>query len=383
MDGPPIDNGAVVVAGRKIKAVGDFTDIRTGHSGDIVDLGEQILMPGLINAHCHLDYTMLRGKIPRQTSFANWVRAINSEKEKLSADDYISSIHHGYEEAKRFGTTTIANLTAFPDLIARVRPSIRTFWFAELIDVRDPSKARSLADRAAECLRPLEQWGLAPHALFTASPSLRRRCEEIATGTSALLTTHLAESEEEMQMSCNRSGRLREFLESLGVDLFESDGITPVEQMLQSAGPLHDRWLLVHLNTVLESDLDRLANAPTKPHIVHCPRSHEYFGHPPFRFAAMRERGLNVCLGTDSLASNDDLSLFAEMRQFQRTNPGIAPQQIVETVTVNPAAALKQEEQLGRIRPGFYADLITIPAAPGPNVFEQIIRFANSAPSVL
>jgi cytosine/adenosine deaminase-related metal-dependent hydrolase len=383
MDGPPIDNGAVAVSGRKIKAVGDFTEIRSGRFGDIVDLGEQILMPGLINAHCHLDYTVLRGKIPRQSSFANWIRAINAEKEKLSPEDYVSSIRHGYEEAKRFGTTTIANLTAFPELIARIQPAIRTYWFAELIDVRDPSQAGSLADRAADCLRPVEHWGLAPHAPYTASPSLFRRCEEIAADASALLTTHLAESEEEMQMACDRSGRLREFLDSLGVDLFESDGITPVEQILDSAGPLHDRWLLIHLNAVLDSDLDRLANAPGKPHVVHCPRSHEYFGHPPFKFAAMQERGLNICLGTDSLATNDDLSLFAEMRQFHRTHPAVPPQQIVEMVTVNPAAALKQANQLGRIRPGFYADLITIPSAAGPNVFEQIITFANSAPSVL
>src|SRR6201995_3260788 len=153
MDGPPIDNGAVAVAGRKIKAGGDFTDIRTGRSGDIIDLGEQILMPGLINAHCHLDYTVLRGKIPRQSSFAKWIRAINAEKEKLSPDDYVASIGTGYEEAKRFGTTTIANLTAFPELIARIRPPIRTCWFAELIDVRDPSQSRSLAERAADCLR--------------------------------------------------------------------------------------------------------------------------------------------------------------------------------------------------------------------------------------
>jgi cytosine/adenosine deaminase-related metal-dependent hydrolase len=349
----------------------------------VIDLGEQILLPGLINAHCHLDYTMMRGKIPRQPSFANWIRAINSEKEKLSADDYIASINSGYAEAKRFGTTTIANLIAFPELIAKIRPPIRTWWFAELIDVRDPSKAASLVNRATKLLKSTEHWGLAPHALFTASPDLIQRCEKIASDTNALLTTHLAESEEELQMSCDRSGSLHDFLRSLGVELFEAEGRTPIEQMLNSTARLHDRWLLVHLNALLDSDLEQLAAVETKPQIVHCPRSHEYFGHPPFAFAALRKLGFNICLGTDSLASNSDLSLFAEMRQFQRTHPDVSAREIVELITVNPAAALKQENALGRIRSGFYADFITIPEIAGPNVFEQIIAFAGAAPSVL
>src|SRR5438067_2528598 len=120
MDGAPIDNGAVVVSGDRIIDVGRFAEIAKTHSAEeIVDLGEQALLPGLINAHCHLDYTCLRGKIPRQKSFTDWIRAINTEKAKLSPNDYIASITEGFAEAKRFGTTTIANLTAFPELIRR------------------------------------------------------------------------------------------------------------------------------------------------------------------------------------------------------------------------------------------------------------------------
>ena len=96
----------------------DLTDIKARNAGKLVDLGEQALLPGLINAHCHLDYTCLRGKIPPQKSFTDWIRAINAEKAKLSPKDYFASINDGFEEAKRFGTTTIANLTAFPELIS-------------------------------------------------------------------------------------------------------------------------------------------------------------------------------------------------------------------------------------------------------------------------
>src|SRR6266508_3227074 len=160
--------------------VAKFDEIATRNAGEIIDLGEQALLPGLINAHCHLDYTCLRGKIPPQNSFADWIRAINTEKANLSPKDYLASINNGFAEAKRFGTTTIANLTAFPDLISQTTPPIRTGWFAELIDVRAPERANETVGPAVESLKSATNWGLAPHALFTASKNLYRRCEEIA-----------------------------------------------------------------------------------------------------------------------------------------------------------------------------------------------------------
>src|SRR5947208_4727104 len=121
MDGAPIENGAVAVSENQIADVGKFDEIRARNAGEIVDLGEHALLPGLINAHCHLDYTCLRGKISRQKSFTDWIRAINAEKAKLSPNDYVASINEGFEEAKRFGTTAIANLTAFPELVSQIQ----------------------------------------------------------------------------------------------------------------------------------------------------------------------------------------------------------------------------------------------------------------------
>src|SRR5947208_10077027 len=174
MDGAPIENGAVAISGNQIIDVGKFPGVSARHSGqEIIDLGEQALLPGLINAHCHLDYTCLRGKIPSRKSFADWIRAINAEKAKLSEQDYLGSITEGFAEAKRFGTTTVANLTAFPELVSQIKSPIRTWWFAELIDVRSPERASELVDLAIESFGrarpPSAPWGLAPHALFTAS----------------------------------------------------------------------------------------------------------------------------------------------------------------------------------------------------------------------
>src|SRR5436190_13755972 len=181
MDGAPIENGAVAISGNRIIDLGSFDEVERRNSGEIVDLGEQALLPGLINAHCHLDYTCLRGKIPPQKSFADWIRAINAEKAKLSGADYLSSITEGFAEAKRFGTTTVANLTAFPELISQIHSRILTWWFAELIDVRVSKYVNEIVDLAIESLGRTRSelvlsaaeggapWGLAPHTLFTAS----------------------------------------------------------------------------------------------------------------------------------------------------------------------------------------------------------------------
>ena len=152
MCGAPIENGAVAVSGNRIVDVGRFDDVKARNAGNTLDLGEQALLPGLINAHCHLDYTCLRGKIPPQKSFTDWIRAINAAKSELSAKDYFASINDGFEEAKRFGTTAIANFTAFPELIAQIQPPIRTCWFAELIDIRAPEHAHELVDTAIQSL---------------------------------------------------------------------------------------------------------------------------------------------------------------------------------------------------------------------------------------
>ena len=385
MDGPPIENGAVVISGDRVLDVGKFPEVSGRHAGEeIVDLGEQALLPGLINAHCHLDYTCLRGKIPPQKSFANWIRAINAEKAKLSEQDYLASIADGFAEAKRFGTTTIANLTAFPELIPQVNPPIRTWWFAELIDVRNPNRTSDLVELAIDAMKRARDSGggigLAPHALFTASANLYRRCEEIAQCENILLTTHLAEAREEMSMFHDASGPLYEFLKSIGRDMSDCGHETPFAWFAKIAGApagrtLITEWIVAHLNELAESDFELLEESTSKLHVVHSPRSHAYFGHSRFPFERLRSLGFNICLGTDSLASNEDLSLFAEMRAFQRSEPAFSPREVLEMVTVNAALALGKPQLVGRIRTNCFADLIAIPCSGAVDVFEQILAF--------
>ena len=208
--------------------------------------------------------------------------------------------------------------------------------------MRAPDRANETVDGVIEFLKSAPNWGLAPHALFTASKNLYRRCEEIARRDNILLTTHLAESREEMEMFRDASGPLYEFLKEIGRSMDDCGNRTPLELFLPiRRARLSRRYdktgIIAHLNELTESDFELLKNSERQSHIVHSPRSHDYFKHSRFPFERLRALGFNVCLGTDSLASNEDLSLFAEMRAFQKEFPGVSPEEILQMVTVNPA----------------------------------------------
>jgi aminodeoxyfutalosine deaminase len=381
MAGDPIDNGAVVVKGNEIADVGPFNEIRRHLRAELLDLGESVLLPGLINAHCHLDYTVLRGKIPPHESFADWIRAINAEKAQLGEQDYIDSINAGFAEAQRFGTTTIANLTAFPNLITAIKEPIRTWWFGELIDVRNPDGADEIVDKAVEDLSSASNWGLAPHAPFTASARLYERCQEIARLKNALLTTHLAESNDEMLMFRDRTGPTFDFLMSIGRPTDDCGRETPVSRFLRTR-TIDDRWIIAHLNELDSGDFDLLRTSP-KFHVAHCPRSHRFFQHAPFALEGLRTLGFNICLGTDSLASNSDLSLFSEMRELLRRHPSVSPRETLEMVTTNAAAALGQNDRLGSLVPGAYADMIALPVSAAGHTYEDIVAFPGDVPWIM
>ena len=377
---PPIDNGAVAISGERITGVGSFHEIQAAHRGELIDLGERILLPGLINAHCHLDYTSFRGRIPPpRGSFTDWIRAINCHKQTLGPADYLRSIDDGFAEARKFGTTSMVNFTGFPELASKLLAPIRTWWVGELIDVRSPKTADQLVKAAVEDLLKVPRAGLAPHSPFTGSQRLYQSAIIAARRYGWLLSTHLAESRDEAAMFLEATGPLYDLLAKLGRDMSDCGGKSPVNRFLsltsRSGSPdsVPGSWIVAHLNELTNHDLMALAALPGKFHVAHCPRSHRYFRHAPFRFTSLRESGFNICLGTDSLASNDDLNLFAEMRCFHQAHPEISPLDVVQLATANPAAALGQEHALGRIAEGFMADLIAI-ADPGSEPYESILH---------
>lgn len=379
MDGDPIVNGAIAIHGNRIADVGPFRDVEARNSGPVIDLGEHALLPGFINAHCHLDYTDMRGAIPPCASFTDWIRAINQRKAAWSEADYLRSISNGFAEARMFGTTSIVNLEAFPEVAARMRETpLRTWWMAEMIDVREGlSAAQCFNEMGASAPRDiLGGIGLAPHAPFTASAQLYSDARAVAAEEGVLLTTHLAESKEEMEAYQYARGPLFDFLESIGRRMADCGGTTPVAAFVEKH-QLDESWIVAHLNELTDENLGLLARTQ-RFHIVHCPRSHAYFAHTQFRFDELRALGFRICLGTDSLASNMDLSLFAEMQEFQRVHPSVASREVLEMVTVNPALALDRQEVLGRLRIGSYADVSAIPfTGTAENLYDEIVAFSG------
>jgi len=370
MDGPPIENGGVCIRDGRIQAVGRFEEVRRLHAKgmrEVVDLGEQVLLPGLINAHCHLDYTVLRKAISPPASFSHWIQRINGVKRSFYTEDYVRSVQLGFEESRTWGTTSLVNIESFPEILPKLgRPLLRTWWFFELIDVRKPVESLDFGQLPEGWLGG---FGLSPHAPYTATLDLFRR----AAATGQLITTHLSESDDEAKMFREGSGGLYEMLEKVGRDMADCGVGSPLKR-LAAEGLMDSRWIIAHLNELDEEDFSILA--ARKPHIAHCPCSHRYFNHRPFEFGKLQKLGLNICLGTDSLASNDSLNLFAEMRALQANEPWLSSEEILQTVTINPAKALGCGDCLGRIVPGAFADLICIPLGNSlPTIYDEIVQY--------
>ena len=387
MDSPPIDNGAVVVKNDRVTAVGPAPQILASHSGQVTDLGEVILLPGLINSHCHLDYTMMRHAILPPQSFTAWIQRINAVKRSLDSQDYLTSIQQGFAELQRWGTTAVCNIEAFPELMPLLGPSpIRTWWFYEMIDIRHRLTPNDVVAGALGFFKPrensLDYFGLSPHSPFTASTDLYALANTCAEVFNMPLTTHLAESAEEMAMFLHASGPLYDFLASLQRPMTDCGHSTPFA-LLWNSQSIHRRWILAHLNELAESDFALLASLPknSTPTVVHCPGSHRYFSHSPFPYRRLHDLGLNLCTATDSLASTSTLSLFEELRSLSQSDPWLSPNQLLQTVTLNPAKALRHQGQLGQITPGALADLIAIPHSDVySSILPSVIHYSQPVP---
>lgn len=366
---PPIENGMVCVENGKIVALGKWD------GRGATDLGEVILMPGLINAHCHLDYSVMRGAILPNASFSQWIRRINELKRTLSDADYLESIRTGFDELLRHGTTSVFNIESFPELMVKLPPPpIRTWWFYEMMDVRNRIHTEDVVAGALSFFEDREGWsggfGLSPHAPYTASPDLYRLAKFCCEKYGMPFMTHLAESDEEFEMFRNARGPLHGFLQGLGRPMFDAGGHTPVARLLLD-GSLPDGSLLAHMNFLEEEDWGLLREKHFS--IIHCPCCHEYFEREPFPMDRFLREGFNVCLGTDSLASNRSLNMFAELRCAARRHPEVATETILKMATINPAKAIGMGGRLGEIRAGAEADLIAIPCAGRPESLHEAV----------
>jgi cytosine/adenosine deaminase-related metal-dependent hydrolase len=366
------ENGAVRVEGERIQAVGSAQELAPKAGEEVVDLGSCVLMPGLINSHCHLDYSTMRNAIAPPSGFTEWVLRINSIKRQLSNDDILDAIRRGYAESQRYGTTTVCSMAAFPDLLPQLPPApLRTWWFYEMIDIRHRVTSDEVIAGALSFFEAkrtaLTHFGLNPHAPYTASLLLYRLAYACARQNGMLLTTHVSESREETEMFALGSGPLHAFLSGLDRPMHDCGHDTPFGWLWRN-GAVGGDWILAHMNDLKASDFALLETVSREklPHIVHCPGSHAYFKHPPFAFRKLAGLGVNMCVGTDSLASTDSLSLLGELRRLRSCEPGLTAEDLLHTVTLAPARALQKEGELGCLKAGALADMIAIPFQGAP-----------------
>jgi cytosine/adenosine deaminase-related metal-dependent hydrolase len=387
LEGPPIPDGAVMIDDDCIVAVGPASEFLGRKDGAIHDLGQMALLPGLINTHCHLDYSTLRYAISPQPSFTAWVRRINAIKRTLTNEDYEDAIARGFQELRRWGTTSVCNIESIPELMTWMpEPPIRTWWCYEMIDIRHRITTDEVVMGALSFFQKgtdsLCNYGLSPHAPYTASRSLYRLAGACAETLKMVLTTHVAESWEEREMFRAARGPLYDFMQSLGRSMEDCGNTTPFAHLWRT-GAIDRQWLLAHMNELSENDFALLASlsAEERPHIVHCPGSHAYFRHSPFPYRRLHEMGVNLCVGTDSLASTHSLSLLGELRRLRGSEPWLSAPELLATITTNAARALDMEDKLGVLRPGACADLIALPVTGNlETVHEEIVDFRPPIP---
>lgn len=385
---PPIKNGAVIISRNRIRAVGSWPDLRARAAEKIVDLGEVMLLPGLVNAHCHLDYTDMGGLLPPPKTFTDWIHLMISAKAQWGYAEYARSWLNGARMLLQTGTTTVADIEVVPDLLPEVWDAtpLRVFSFLEMTGIRARREPRAVLREAVEkiesLVHPRCRASLSPHAPYSTLPELLRLSARAARKKKLPLTTHVAESAQEFEMFVHARGAMHDWLKRNERDLTNCGLGSPVEHLARNR-MLGENLLAVHANYLGAKDAALLAKR--KVNVVHCPRSHFYFKHRPFPLEKLLRAKVNVCLGTDSLATvyktrreKPELNLFEEMRALAKAHPGLSPKNILQMATVNGAKALGLTGRIGELSQNTFADLIAIPFTGGKaNAFEAAMDFSG------
>ncbi len=362
------ENGAVRVAGDVIVDVGPFERLARDGAANALDLGETALLPGFINAHAHLDLGGLAGQIPPPSSFTKWIRQLSAQRD-TNPEAVHQTVKDGARASIEAGTTTLVDISytghaygALKESPIRARAEFETVQFDE-----------KRCGEAAEILRkrvlnaesdPLTTVGVSPHAPYSVSASLYKRCVEMSMRRRLPISSHVAETEEEERFLHDGGGPFADLLTDFGVDIsgWKPPGKTPA-RYLHELGFFEASPLIAHGNYIRNSDIPILRDLNIT--VVYCPRSHDYFGHGDHPFERLFSLGVNIALGTDSLASAPSLSMLDEMRFTARKYPHIAPERILTFATLNGAKTTRVAAKIGGLRAGWKADIVGLTAPNG------------------
>jgi cytosine/adenosine deaminase-related metal-dependent hydrolase len=357
---PPIPGGVVTVDRDEIVAVGEYD----GHAA--ADLGAVAILPGLVNAHTHLELSWMRGLVPQSTSTSASMPAWAAQLIRLRAAEDADTARQAIVEAIRYvrasGTCLVGDVT---NTLATFEPlldsELSAAIFRELIGFAapDPEAAVAAASGPIADLTPIA-WlrpSIVPHAPYSVSPALMQAIARWNAGKP--LSIHLGESAQEIEFLRDGTGEWRQLLERLGAwnPSWQVPACGPVEY-LDRLGMVNRDLIAVHGVQFTDADLSRLEAG--RATLVTCPRSNRWTGAgvPPIdRFYGS---GVLIAVGTDSLASVDDLNLFAELAEVRRLAPGVPAARILHSATLAGARALGFAEELGSIEPGKRAQLLVV-----------------------
>jgi aminodeoxyfutalosine deaminase len=382
IDRDPIENGALLVDGDRIIAVGPRID-STGAA--VHDLGDVVLLPGFINAHTHLELSCYHGRLSPAPLWVWLEELVTLRRQSGAPEAERQGMLDGAAQSLAAGVTCLGDIcrTGLNVELLRTSP-IRKVCFLEIFSaaLQPPNDIPSLR-RALEKVSPFADTdrlmiGLSPHAPYSVAWPDLLGTMELADRYALPLTMHLVETKDEQQWLSGGVGPLTEFLTRYGLPNAQTVKPPDVRDILLRSGLLDRGPLLAHVNYADDELLSLLAQS--RASVVWCPRTHAFFGHSPHRWREMISLGINVCLGTDSLASSPSLSILDELRFLHRQAPDVDPGLLFDMAIRKSAIALRLNDSIGSLTSGKYADFIAIPLEPdGPvEPMRNILECKNS-----
>jgi 5-methylthioadenosine/S-adenosylhomocysteine deaminase len=359
---PAIENGSVSVENGRISYVGPRRD-----EGKTIDLQDAILLPGLVNVHCHLELTAMRGFL-EDLDFRRWILRLTSAKRAaMTAESLLDSARAGLEEGIAAGITTYADTCDSGVVIdAMSEYGVRGIMYQELFGPDPEQCAASIADFSTKLERhrsrssTLVHVGISPHAPYTVSDDLFKAAASLAAKEKLPMAIHVAESDVETQLVAEGKGAFAEGLRARGIEV-RRRAKSPVA-LLDSLGVLDQRPLLIHCIRVDADDLTTIASK--KAPVAHCPISNAKLGHGIAPLLETLAAGIDVGIGSDSMASNNRMNLLEEARAallMQRarvgTHEALAAADVLELLTMGGACALGLADEIGSLEVGKSADL--------------------------